>query len=836
MTRLGSLLWRNLRVYQIYGANTDVGKTVITTALCKAARRLYRDELTGYLKPVSTGPGHEADEQCGCPSNHITKYARGVSCATLHQYDLAISPHAAAVGKKTPKDADLLSSIYSHLIKAAGSGSNSPDGWFFIETAGGVHSPGPSGTSQAELYRPLRCPVILVGDAKLGGISTTISAFEALTLRGYDVEAVLLFEDDQYGNADYLRTYFSDRHHGVSVVSVPAPPPKNESHGSEVEDAENMRRYYDEASRSDAVRDLLSYLEGRHSARVTRLESLASQGHQRIWWPFTQQKLLTPNKITAIDSAHGDFFQTLRLPAQQEKDDYPAKREEPSLSQKQEPLLQASFDGSASWWTQGLGHANSSLTLAAAYASGRYGHVMFAEAIHEPALALAETLLQGMHGRDDNNKSRLSRVFYSDDGSTGVESALKMALRAARTRYGWAVDAKLGVVGLEGAYHGDTIGAMDCADPSAYNEKVEWYEGKGVWFRPPQVICRGGKWRVDVPAEFGGEGETSYGAESLTDVFDFRVREGRGEHLLYEAHVERVLRHHLDKGRRFGALMMEPVVLGAGGMVLVDPLFQRALINVVRRSQHLFSPESTSRHDTEPDDWTGLPVIFDEVFTGLYRLGRFTASSFLGLGADVSVHAKLLTGGLVPLCATLASESVFRTFASDDKTDALLHGHSYTAHPVGCQVALESLRQMQDMESSGRWAPFQSGWANGTGASDDGVKQNAAAPATDSERGCWSIWSPQTVDWLSRHPSVDGVWALGSVLAIHLASPGGAGYTSTAAVALRDALRATNRGPAQNPWNVHSRVLGNVLYLMGSQTTGPEVVGEMEELLRRHLS
>lgn len=66
MTRFGSLLWRNLRVYQIYGANTDVGKTVFTTALCKAARRLYRDELTGYLKPVSTGPGHEADEQCGC--------------------------------------------------------------------------------------------------------------------------------------------------------------------------------------------------------------------------------------------------------------------------------------------------------------------------------------------------------------------------------------------------------------------------------------------------------------------------------------------------------------------------------------------------------------------------------------------------------------------------------------------------------------------------------------------------------------------------------------------------------------------------------------------------
>ncbi|KAK8051874.1 bifunctional dethiobiotin synthetase/adenosylmethionine-8-amino-7-oxononanoate aminotransferase [Apiospora rasikravindrae] len=281
---------------------------------------------------------------------------------------------------------------------------------------------------------------------------------------------------------------------------------------------------------------------------------------------------------------------------------------------------------------------------------------------------------------------------------------------------------------------------------------------------------------------------------------------------------------------------MEPVVLGAGGMVLVDPLFQRALVNVVRRSQHLFSPEFIGHPSGDGNDWTGLPVIFDEVFTGLYRLGRFTASSFLGLDADVSVHAKLLTGGLVPLCTTLASESIFRTFSSDDKTDALLHGHSYTAHPVGCQVALESLHQMQDMESSGRWAPFQSSWVGGTG--DEGGKQQDGAAGNNNraERGCWSIWSPQTVDWLSHRPSVAGVWALGSVLSIHLESPGGAGYTSTAAVALRDALRATNHGPSQNPWNLHSRVLGNVLYLMGSQTTGQEVVLEIEQLLRQHLS
>ncbi|KAK8873088.1 dethiobiotin synthetase [Apiospora arundinis] len=778
MAHSGSLLWRNLRVYQIYGANTDVGKTIFTTALCNAASKLYSNDLTGYLKPVSTGPGDAADEQS--------------------------QPH-----KTIPKDADLLSSIYSHLSDAAGSGTGNPGGWFFIETAGGVHSPGPSGTSQAELYRPLRCPVLLVGDAKLGGISTTISAFESLRLRGYDIEAVLLFEDEQFRNYDYLKSYF-EKKHGVRVVSTPAPP-LSESQGSQ-EDTERMARYYKEIVASGRVKSVLEHLDEQHKARVTRLESLSSQGYQRIWWPFTQQKLLSPAKITAIDSASGDFFQTLNTSSPEDLPEHQAKQAPAS----QKPLLQSSFDGSASWWTQGLGHANSSLTLAAAYAGGRYGHVMFAEAIHEPALALAETLLKGMR---DGGNSRLSRVFYSDDGSTGVESALKMGLRAARTRYGWPVDTKLGIIGLEGAYHGDTIGAMDCADPSAYNEKVEWYEGKGVWFKPPSVMCRRGKWTVKIPAGFEGNGLALAGemeAESLSDVFDFRAREARGEHRVYEAHVERVLKYHLDKGRKFGAIMMEPIILGAGGMVLVDPLFQRALVNVVRRSQHLFSPESVQQPRGETD-WTGLPVIFDEVFTGLYRLGRFTASSFLGLDADVSIHAKLLTGGLVPLCATLASESIFQAFVSNDKTDALLHGHSYTAHPVGCQVALESLRQMQTMESSGSWAEFQNGVS---GAND----------------ACWSIWSSPLVEWLSRHPSVAGVWALGSVMAIHLESPGGSGYTSTAAIALRDALRASNQGPAQNPWNVHSRVLGNVLYLMGGQKTEKDVVLQIERLLRQHLT
>lgn len=234
--------------------------------------------------------------------------------------------------------------------------------------------------------------------------------------------------------------------------------------------------------------------------------------------------------------------------------------------------------------------------------------------------------------------------------------------------------------------------------------------------------------------------------------------------------------------------------------------------------------------------WTGLPVVFDEVFTGLYRLGRFAAASFLSVHPDISVHAKLLTGGLVPLCVTLASEQIFEAFASHDKSDALLHGHSYTAHPVGCQVAIESLHQLRSMEQAGHWD-----WAksNGWVQPDNGPRVSHA----NSQQHIWSIWPLSLVEWMSsQKDGVAGVWALGSVLAIHLQALDGSGYRSTAAEGLRKRLlcgsgggneNGNGRGNGRNvSWNVHSRVLGNVLYIMGSQRTTEREVQEIAELLR----
>lgn len=445
--------------------------------------------------------------------------------------------------QSVPSDDALLAEISKFAAQQASRSA----GWLFAETAGGVHSPSPSGSTQADLYMPLRLPVLLVGDSKLGGISQTISAFESLKIRGYDVEMVLLFAEEKYQNYLYLSEYFEQRY-GIPVKTVPEPPKRAEDPSL---DALAMTRYYEEASNSADLHETMGYLDVRHSDRISRLESMSATAAEKIWYPFTQQKHLTADKITVIDSAQGDYFHTLvpQTPA----------------GGGSNALLQPSFDGSASWWTQGLGHGNPRLALAAAYAAGRYGHVMFAEAVHEPALALAETLLAGM------GNPRLGRAFFSDNGSTGTEVAVKMALRAARLRYGWGAADRLGVLGLQGSYHGDTIGAMDCSEPCVFNEKVEWYEGKGFWFEYPTVQCSDGVWRVEFPAGMqplhGGLPSSSY--HSLAAIFDVEYRESSGEGRLYEQFITATLERLAAEGRKFGALMLEPIVLGAGGMLLV---------------------------------------------------------------------------------------------------------------------------------------------------------------------------------------------------------------------------------------------------------------------------
>ncbi|EPQ52718.1 PLP-dependent transferase [Gloeophyllum trabeum ATCC 11539] len=786
-----SLLFKNLRVHQVFGANTDVGKTLLTSALVRASATKH--ERVFYLKPVSTGPMQDADDE------HVKRYIGAnkdrLHAACLYRFSEPLSPHLAvqleADKEQTeipvPSDETFGSAVASHIRQnASGAPSYSH---MYVETAGGIHSPSLSGTTQADAYRPLFLPTILIGDSRLGGISSTISAYESLMLRGYIVDCILLFKDEYYRNGEYLAPYFAEKQ--INVATFDPPPPR---HSDPSANFDLTERYYQSLvppTQEGSIFNVLSHLDACHSRRLEELESMPRRTLDTIWWPFVQHGHVKGEQdVNVIDSAFGDFFSVYN--------GHRSKRTKKSL-------LEPQFDGSASWWTQALGHANPALTTAAARAAGRYGHVMFPQATHLPALNLAERLV-----KDGPGKDWASRAFFSDDGSTGMEIALKMALRAYAIKQSPPLDManrkELGVLGLKGSYHGDTIGAMDACEEGVYT--CEWHNAKGYWFDPPYVGIRKGKVHITVPESIALQSEGSVNGDalqSLSQVYDVKQRLDTPLASVYRTFVSQTLdRLQKKESPALAALVLEPIVLGAGGMIFVDPLFQRILVDLVREAE----PSKT------------LPVIFDEVFVGLYRLGMETSGPLLGVHPDISVHAKILTGGLLPLAVTLASDETFQAFLSENKTDALLHGHSYTAHPVGCEVANETLNMLQKVVCGDEWKEAQERWS---GAGD-----------TDSPR-VFSLWDQGFVEAISHLAPVKEVMTLGTLLVIKTQDDSG-GYRSNSAQALLKPVVAALNEESPNAFGMHFRTLGNVAYFMTSLNSPSKTIRAVEDRIWSALS
>jgi adenosylmethionine-8-amino-7-oxononanoate aminotransferase len=295
------------------------------------------------------------------------------------------------------------------------------------------------------------------------------------------------------------------------------------------------------------------------------------------------------------------------------------------------------LDGISSWWVNIHGHAHPRLNQALIDQANQLEHVMFAGCTHLPAVELAEQLVAIL-------PPGLTRVFYSDNGSTAVEVALKLALQYWRN-VGQAHRQRFIV--LHHAYHGDTVGAMSVSEESVFTDAFRPLLFQVARADPPYCYrCPLGLVRSSCQIDCLGSLE-----EAMT------------QHAV-------------------AAVLVEPMLQGAGGMIVWPGEFLAG----VRRL--------CDRYDTL--------LIADEVLTGFGRTGRMFASEHGAVSPDIICLSKALTAGYLPLGATVATEKIFEAFFSDDRKNTFFHGHSFAANPLACAVALASLELFREHDVLGR--------------------------------------------------------------------------------------------------------------------------------------
>jgi adenosylmethionine---8-amino-7-oxononanoate aminotransferase len=337
---------------------------------------------------------------------------------------------------------------------------------------------------------------------------------------------------------------------------------------------------------------------------------------------------LTPEQISAIDAAHlWHPYSTIGAEAVPPVVAVGAHGARLTLIRDGRPI--EALDAMSSWWTAIHGHGHPALDAALAAQLATMNHVMFGGLTHEPAARLAQLLV-------DITPSGLETVFFCDSGSVSVEVAVKMALQYWRGR---GRPGKRRLMTWRGGYHGDTFTPMSICDPDGGMHSL-WTDVLARQVFAPQV-----------PRDYDAG---------------------------YSAAFEAQLADHADE---VAAVVVEPVVQGAGGMRFHDPRYLADLREICRRHDAL--------------------LVFDEIATGFGRTGELFAADQAGVSPDIMCVGKALTGGYLSLAATLCTTDVAHTISSGE-AGALMHGPTFMANPLACAVSVASVELLlgQDWRSS----------------------------------------------------------------------------------------------------------------------------------------
>jgi adenosylmethionine-8-amino-7-oxononanoate aminotransferase len=376
------------------------------------------------------------------------------------------------------------------------------------------------------------------------------------------------------------------------------------------------------------------------------------------------------------------------------------------------------IDAIASWWVNLHGHSHPYIAKKIAEQVQTLEHAIFSGFTHEPAVRLAERLLEFFPS--------MSKVFYSDDGSTSVEVALKMAFQYWHN----AGKPKTKIIAFENAYHGDTFGSMSVGARNVFSQAFD----KMLF----EVI------HIPVPVN-GKENESikAMKAALLQDV---------------------------------AAFIFEPLVQGAGGMVMYEPRLLDELIQLAKEKEVI--------------------TIADEVMTGFGRTGKMFATDYCDHKPDIICLSKGLTGGFLPLGATICSEKIHKAFLTSDKTKTFFHGHSYTANPIACSAALASLDLFEQEKTLERIAEI-------------------------------SAYMKNACDRFEKHSAVKTVRSFGTIFAIEIKTPEATEYLNPLAEKVHSFF--IERGIILRP-------LGNILYVLPPYCITKEELNKVTNAIEAFLS
>ncbi len=335
----------------------------------------------------------------------------------------------------------------------------------------------------------------------------------------------------------------------------------------------------------------------------TYYEKLKHLDHSYLWHPFTQMREWMGEEPCIISRADGHYL----IDVQGRK----------------------YLDGVSSLWCNVHGHRKKEIDDAIKEQLDRIAHSTFLGVSHVPGIQLAQKLIEIA-------PKRLKRVFYSDNGATAVEIALKMAIQYWQLK---GEQQRTQIASLAESYHGDTVGSMSMGYSETFHRFYKNLLFSVLRITPPHV---------------------------------FRYCQGMSEDQALEAAIKHAQEKLSQNENNLAALVMEPLMQGAAGMWAQPAGYVHALGEICRRHDILF--------------------ILDEVATGFGRTGKMFACEHAGVTPDILCLAKGITGGYLPLAATLTTEEIFSAFLGEYKEfKTFFHGHTYTGNPLGCAAAIASL-------------------------------------------------------------------------------------------------------------------------------------------------